>query len=82
MVSVVVALTRVKILNKIYISNIRTTTQGGIAMKSNEKELLRIIRENANPDQALMTAAVIMIGFLKQLESSEAQAAVYPPVLY
>ena len=51
-------------------------------MKSNEKELLRIIRENANPDQALMTAAVIMIGFLKQLESSEAQAAVYPPVLY
>ena len=45
-------------------------------MTETEKELIKIIRENDNPAQALMTAAVIIIGFLKQLESSEQQAAV------
>ena len=44
-------------------------------MKDNEIELLNMIRENDNPEQALMTAAVIILGFLKQHESSEAQAA-------
>jgi hypothetical protein len=47
-------------------------------MTENEKELIRIIRENDNPEQALMTAAVIILGFLKQHESSEVQAAAYP----
>jgi len=46
-------------------------------MTDNEKELIDIIRENDNPEQALMTAAVIIIGFLKQHESSEVQAVAY-----
>jgi hypothetical protein len=46
-------------------------------MTENEKELIKIIRENDNPEQALMTAAVIILGFLKQHESSEVQAPAY-----
>ena len=44
-------------------------------MTENEKELIRLIRENDNPERALMTATLIVLGFLKQHESSEAQAA-------
>ena len=44
-------------------------------MTDNEKELIRIIRENDNPEQALMAATVIILGFLKQHESSEEQVA-------
>ena len=43
-------------------------------MTANELELIKLIRENDNPGQALMTAAVIILGFLKQHESSEVQA--------
>lgn len=39
-------------------------------MTDNEKELIKIIRENDNPEQALVTAAVIILGYLRQLESS------------
>ena len=42
-------------------------------MTENEKELIRMIRENDNPEQALMTATVIILGFLKQHGSSEVQ---------
>lgn len=49
-------------------------------MTDNQIELLNIIRENDNPEQALMAAAVIILGFLKQHESSEAQAAAALPV--
>lgn len=45
-------------------------------MTDHEKELIKLIRENDNPEQALMTATVIILGFLKQHESSEGQAAV------
>ena len=38
-------------------------------------ELISIIRENDNPSQALMTATLIVLGYLKQHESSEEQAA-------
>lgn len=38
-------------------------------------ELIRMIRENDNPGQALMTAALIILGHLKQHGSSEEQAA-------
>ena len=48
-------------------------------MTNNEKELIHIIRNNDNPAKALETAVAIIADFLKQLESSEAQAAVYPP---
>ena len=44
-------------------------------MTENEKELINMIRENDNPEQALMAATVIILGYLKQLESSEVQAA-------
>ena len=47
-------------------------------MTDNEKELIKIIRENDNPEQALMTATVIILGFLKQHESSVGQVAAYP----
>ena len=47
-------------------------------MTENEKELIKIIRENDNPEQALMTATVIILDFLKQHESFEGQALVYP----
>ena len=46
-------------------------------MTENEMELIRIIRENDNPEKAIMAAAVIILGFLKQHESSVEQAAVY-----
>ena len=45
-------------------------------MTENEMELITLIRENDDPEHALMTAAVIILGFLKQHESSEGQAAV------
>ena len=44
-------------------------------MTDNKKELIKIIRENDNPEKALMAATVIILGFLKQHESSEVQAA-------
>jgi hypothetical protein len=39
-------------------------------MTENEMELIRIIRENDNPEKAIMAAAVIILGFLKQHESN------------
>ena len=39
-------------------------------MTKNEEELLRMINENDNPEQALVTAATIILGYLKQHESS------------
>ena len=46
-------------------------------MTENEKELIKLIRENDNPEKALMTATVIILDFLKQHGSSEEQAAAY-----
>jgi hypothetical protein len=45
-------------------------------MSKNEVELINMIRENDNPEQALMVAATIILGFLKQHGSSEEQAPV------
>ena len=45
-------------------------------MTENEKELIKIIRENDNPEQALVTAVETILSYLKQHESFEAQAAV------
>ena len=44
-------------------------------MTENEKELIRMIRENDNWERALMAATVIVLGFLKQHGSSAVQAA-------
>ena len=49
-------------------------------MSKNEIELLNMIRENDNPEQALMTATQIILDFLKQRESSEVQAVAALPV--
>ena len=35
-------------------------------MTNNEMELINLIRENDNPAQALMTAIIIVEGYLKQ----------------
>ena len=50
-------------------------------MTKNEEELIALIRENDNPEQALMVAVTIILGHLKQLESSEEQVAAGLPVL-
>ena len=50
-------------------------------MSKNEMELISMIRENDNPGQALMAATLIILGFLKQHESSEEQASADLPVL-
>ena len=47
-----------------------------MTMIENKIKLIRIIRENDNPEQALLIAAAIILDFLKQHESSEEQAAV------
>jgi hypothetical protein len=45
-------------------------------MTNNEMELLKMIRENDNPIQALTTAIVIIQGYLKQhgLDSAQVPA--------
>lgn len=45
-------------------------------MTDNEKELINMIRNTDSPGQALMTAAVIVLGYLKQHESSVTQGSV------
>lgn len=42
-------------------------------MTENEIELIKLIRENDNSELAFMTAAAVIIGFLKQHESSVTQ---------
>ena len=42
-----------------------------------EEELLKIIRENDNPEQAALTAIEVILAYLMQPESFEAQAAAY-----
>ena len=44
-------------------------------------ELIKLVRENDNPEQALITATLVILDYLKQHESSEEQVAVCLPVL-
>ena len=46
-------------------------------MTANEIELIKLIRESDNPEQALSTAVDIILLFLTQHESSEGQAAAF-----
>ena len=46
-------------------------------MSTHEIELLKIIRESKNPEQAVLTAIEIITEYLRQPESFEAQAAAY-----
>ena len=43
-------------------------------------ELIKLVRENDNPEQALLTATLVILEYLKQHESSEEPAAVCLPV--
>lgn len=54
---------------------VRFNMKGELSMTANEIELINLIRENENPNQALTTAAEIILIYLKQHESSEGQAA-------
>ncbi len=42
-------------------------------MTEKELELIKLIRENDNPEQALVTAVSTILCFLRQHESSEEQ---------
>ena len=44
-------------------------------MTENEIELIELIRKNDNPERALMTAVLIALGLLKQIEESSDKAA-------
>ena len=44
-------------------------------MTSEKMELINLINENDNPEQAVMTAASIILDLLKQHESFEEQAS-------
>ena len=48
--------------------------KGDYIMTENEIELIKMIRENDNPNQALTTAVNIILMYLTLHESSEAQA--------
>ena len=50
-------------------------------MSENNIELIKLVRENDNPEQALLTATMVILDYLKQHESSEEQVAVCLPVL-
>lgn len=50
-------------------------------LNENGMELVRIVRENDNPEQALMAAATIILGYLKQHGSSEEPTAADLPAL-
>ena len=50
-------------------------------LNENGLELVRIVRENDNPEQAMMVAATIILGYLKQHESSAEPAAAGLPAL-
>ena len=45
-------------------------------MTENEIELIDIIRENDNQEQAMVTAVEVILSYLEQLVSSEEQVAV------
>ena len=45
-------------------------------MTENEKALIKLIRENDKPEQALMTATIVILEFLKQHESFEVPTSV------
>lgn len=47
-------------------------------MSTHEVELFKIINENDNPEQAVLTAIEVFTAFLEQLSASPEPQAVYP----
>lgn len=58
--------------NSVYTKNIEHTfaTKGETIMSETEQELITLIRENDNPEQALLVAIDVILSFLAQPESS------------
>ena len=50
-------------------------------MTDNERELIKIIRDNKDPGNALVTATLVILDFLKQHESFEEPAVACLSVL-
>ena len=50
-------------------------------MTDNELKLIELIRENDNPEEAIITAVSIITSFLEQAQSYSRQAPAYPPGL-
>ena len=50
-------------------------------MTSNEKELISLIRENENPEQAILTAVLIIGAVLERSVSCQAPSADFQQVL-
>ena len=61
---------------KLIITSDSVLLKGVCLVCENELELIKLIRENDNPERALMVAATIILGYLKQHESSEEPVAV------
>ena len=47
-------------------------------MTDNEIKLIKLIRENDNQEEAIVTAVNTILSFLEQHESSEGQVLAYP----
>lgn len=50
-------------------------------LTENNVELIKMIRESNDPEQALLTATLVILDFLAQHESSQAPSAVCPAAL-
>ena len=61
-------------------SSIIHKVKGDQVMTENERQLIDIIRNNENPEQALITATAIILDYLTRHESFEARAADCPRV--
>ena len=48
-------------------------------MTDNETALLNLIRNNDNPEQALLVAVEVIVGFLNHPEASELKSSVASP---
>ena len=55
--------------------------KGETTMTENEIQLLNLIRNNENPEQALVTAIQIITDYLKQSQSFAEPSVVYPQAL-
>ena len=53
--------------------------KGELVMTANEIELIKLIRENDNSEEAIITAVSIITSFLEREKSFVVQVPAYPP---
>ena len=58
-----------------------TKNEGVVTMTDNELKLIELIRENDKPDEALMAAVIIVLGFLNRHGSDESEIPASPLAL-